>query len=70
MAWSPLTHEHNASMLVLGSWDQSLSFFNADGQTQQQVKYLEYYPLSICWLKSSNFFVVTGTNNQAQLLSR
>jgi hypothetical protein len=34
------------------------------------IKQLDYNPISLTWLASSNFFVVTGTNNQAQLLSR
>jgi intraflagellar transport protein 122 len=35
-----------------------------------QTKTLNYNPIFIKWLSSSNFFVITGTNNQAQLLSR
>lgn len=30
-----------------------------------QFKQLDFKPISLKWLSSSNFFVITGTNNQA-----
>jgi hypothetical protein len=32
MAWSPLTHEHTSSVLICGTWDQSLYFLNSELQ--------------------------------------
>jgi len=70
LAFSPLTSENNISLLVIGCWDQTISFYNSEGFTETHNKKLDFNPIFIKWLSSSNFFVITGTNNQAQLLSR
>lgn len=65
MGFSPLTSDNNSSILVVGAWDKTISFYNCEGYQEMQSKQLDFNPVSIKWLKNSDFFVLTGTNNQA-----
>ncbi len=70
LAWSPLTHDNNKSILAMGNWNQSIIFYDQEKQQQTHETQLKFNPLCIRWLSNAQFFVVSGTSNEACLFSR
>ncbi len=62
MEWTPITPDYQESFLIVGCWDQTVFYYNSNGQQLGSDKKLDFDPLSINFYISSEFYVVSGTN--------
>ena len=68
--WTPITNENTESFLIVGSWDQSISFYDHNGKQIGLDKNIGFDPLSLNFLGNGEFFVISGTNNKASLWTK
>jgi len=71
LAWNPVPPKAEPTdVLVVGSWDQTLSFYKVSGQEYGKQHQLEYDPCGIDFFSNGDYFVMGGTNHKVQLWSR
>lgn len=49
MDWTPITPDDQENILVCGIWDQTLTYYNANGQQLGSDRRLGFDPLSIAF---------------------
>ena len=69
MEWSPMTAENSDSILTIGCWDQTLSFYDIDGKLLL-VKELKADPLAINYFSNGEFFVLGDNANKLSLWTK
>lgn len=72
LEWTPFTSEISESTLIVGCWDQTLSFYVIDkeGKTNSTEKSLDFDPCSISCFGNGEFFIVTGSNSKGFLWTK
>ncbi|CAE7418992.1 ift122, partial [Symbiodinium sp. CCMP2456] len=71
LAWNPVqTKQDPTDVLVVGCWDQTLSFYKVSGQEYGREHRLEFDPCSIDFFSSGDYFVLGGSGKKVQLWSR
>mmetsp|Transcript_104276 Transcript_104276/g.185337 ORF Transcript_104276/g.185337 Transcript_104276/m.185337 type:complete len:1306 (+) Transcript_104276:111-4028(+) len=71
LAWNPVqTKTDPTDVLVVGCWDQTLSFYKVSGQEYGREHRLEFDPCSIDFFSSGDYFVLGGSGKKVQLWSR
>jgi intraflagellar transport protein 122 len=70
LEWSPLTAENPDSLLTVGTWDQTITFWDINGKQVGADKPIGFDPLSINYFANGDFFVLSGTNKKASLWTR
>lgn len=71
LTWNPVpTKSDPTDVLVVGCWDQTLSFYKVSGQEYGREHKLDYDPCSIDFFSNGDYFVVGGSGKKVQLWSR
>mmetsp|Transcript_15563 Transcript_15563/g.27636 ORF Transcript_15563/g.27636 Transcript_15563/m.27636 type:complete len:1297 (+) Transcript_15563:197-4087(+) len=71
LAWNPVqTKTDPTDILVVGCWDQTVSFYKVSGQESGREHKLDFEPCSIDFFSSGEYFVLAGSNKKVQLWSR
>lgn len=71
LAWNPVqTKQDPTDVLVVGCWDQTLSFYKVSGQEYGREHKLEFDVCSIDFFTSGDYFVLGGSGKKVQLWSR
>eukprot|EP00434_Breviolum_minutum_P028183 symbB.v1.2.024933.t1/scaffold2297.1/size187394/5 len=71
LAWNPVqTKQDPTDVLVVGCWDQTLSFYKVSGQEYGREHKLEFDVCSIDFFSSGDYFVLGGSGKKVQLWSR
>ena len=70
LEWTPVTPDNSESILAVGSWDQTLSFYDQSGKQLGPDKNIGFDPLWISFFANGEFFVLAGTNKKASLWTR
>jgi len=71
LAWNPVqTKTDPTDVLVVGCWDQTLSFYKVSGQEYGREHRLEFDPCSVDFFSSGDYFVLGGSGKKVQLWSR
>lgn len=71
LAWNPVqTKQDPTDVLVVGCWDQTLSFYKVSGQEYGREHRLEFDVCSIDFFSSGDYFVLGGSGKKVQLWSR
>ena len=72
MEWNPITTEHEQSFLLVGCWDQTFYYFDAEGERREKFseRHIPCNPISINFHHSGEYFVMTGTDKKISLYSR
>lgn len=70
MEWTPVTPENSESLLTVGCWDQTISFWDLAGKQIGNDKNIGFDPLCINFFANGEFFVLSGTNKKASLWTR
>ncbi|SPQ96247.1 unnamed protein product (mitochondrion) [Plasmodiophora brassicae] len=69
LQWSPVSSE-GLSTLVVGCWDQTLSFWQVNGQQVGKDRTLGFDPCCIDYFCDGEFLLVAGSNHEVSLLNR
>lgn len=71
LTWNPVpTKTDPTDVLVVGCWDQTLSFYKVSGQEYGREHRLEADPCSIDFFSNGDYFVLGGSGKKVQLWSR
>jgi intraflagellar transport protein 122 len=71
LAWNPVpTKTDPTDVLVVGCWDQTLSFYKVSGQECAREHRLDFDPCSIDFFSNGDYFVLGGSSKKVQLWSR
>jgi intraflagellar transport protein 122 len=71
LTWNPVpTKTDPTDVLVVGCWDQTLSFWKVSGQEYGREHRLEFDPCSIDFFSNGDYFVLGGSGKKVQLWSR
>lgn len=71
LTWNPApTKADPTDVLVVGCWDQTLSFYKVSGQEYGREHRLDFDPCTIDFFSNGDYFVLGGSNKKAQLWSR
>jgi len=71
LMWNPVpTKQDPADVLVVGCWDQTLSFYKVSGQEYGREHRLDFDPCCIDFFSNGDYFVLGGSNKKVQLWSR
>lgn len=71
LMWNPvLTKADPTDVLVVGCWDQTLSFYKVSGQEYGREHHLDFDPCSIDFFSNGDYFVLGGSGKKVQLWSR
>jgi len=71
LAWNPIpTKTDPTDVLVVGCWDQTLSFYKVSGQEYGRDHRLDFDPCSIDFFSNGDYFVLGGSGKKVQLWSR
>ena len=57
-------------ILVVGCWDQTLSFYTAEGAPHLKARKLHFYPVSLSFFSDGEFLVIGGSDKRATLCTR
>ena len=57
-------------ILVVGCWDQTLSFYTAEGTPHLKARKLHFYPVSLSFFSDGEFMVIGGSDKRATLCTR
>ncbi|ESL10984.1 hypothetical protein TRSC58_01275 [Trypanosoma rangeli SC58] len=69
LAFSP-TAENGLDVLVVGSWDRRLSFYNAQGKSISKEKELPCDPCCVSFYGNGNFLLVSGSDHKVTLYTK
>lgn len=71
LTWNPVpTKADPTDVLVVGCWDQTLSFYKVSGQEYGKEHKLDFDPCCIDFFSNGDYFVLVGSGKKAQLWSR
>lgn len=71
LAWNPVpTKTDPTDVLVVGCWDQTLSFYKVSGQEYGREHKLDFDPCGIDFFSNGDYFVLGGSGKKVQLWSR
>jgi len=71
LTWNPVpTKTDPTDVLVVGCWDQTLSFYKVSGQEYGREHRLDFDPCSIDFFSNGDYFVLGGSGKKVQLWSR
>jgi len=71
LTWNPIpTKTDPTDVLVVGCWDQTLSFYKVSGQEYGREHRLDFDPCSIDFFSNGDYFVLGGSGKKVQLWSR
>eukprot|EP00927_Polykrikos_kofoidii_P071466 TRINITY_DN6772_c0_g1_i1.p1 TRINITY_DN6772_c0_g1~~TRINITY_DN6772_c0_g1_i1.p1 ORF type:complete len:1294 (+),score=238.21 TRINITY_DN6772_c0_g1_i1:115-3996(+) len=71
VAWNPVpTKTDPTDVLVVGCWDQTLSFYKVSGQEYVRDHRLEFDPCALDFFSTGDYFVLGGSGQKVQLWSR
>jgi len=71
LMWNPVpTKQDPTDVLVVGCWDQTLSFYKVSGQEYGKEHRLDFDPCSVDFFSNGDYFVLGGSNKKVQLWSR
>eukprot|EP00916_Digyalum_oweni_P016091 GHVL01026411.1.p1 GENE.GHVL01026411.1~~GHVL01026411.1.p1 ORF type:complete len:1233 (+),score=214.75 GHVL01026411.1:33-3731(+) len=60
----------NEDTFVVGSWDQTVSFWKANGEELRAAQKLEFDPCALDFLEGGDYFILGGSDQQISLWSR
>ncbi|RNF17244.1 intraflagellar transport 122-like protein [Trypanosoma conorhini] len=69
LAFSPIT-ENGLDVLVVGSWDRRLSFYNTQGNSISKEKELPCDPCCISFYGKGSFLLVSGSDHKVTLYTK
>ncbi len=69
MAWTPFSVEHDEVLLLVGFWDQSLVYFNREGQVIVQKK-IAFDPLRLTFYSNSSLILISGNDRKCYMYTR
>jgi intraflagellar transport protein 122 len=71
LAWNPVqTKTDPTDVLVVGCWDQTLSFYKVSGQEYGREHHLDFDPCSLDFFSNGDYFVLGGSGKKVQLWGR
>jgi len=71
LTWNPVpTKTDPCDVLVVGCWDQTLSFYKVSSQEYRSPHRLDFDPCSIDFFSNGDYFVLGGSSKKVQLWSR
>jgi len=71
LAWNPQPPKSDPTdVLVVGSWDKTLSFYKVSGQECMREQKLSFDPCTISFFSSGDHFILAGTGKAVQLWTR
>jgi intraflagellar transport protein 122 len=71
LCWNPVpTKTEPTDVLIVGCWDQTLSFYKVSGQEYGREHRLDFDPCSIDFFSNGDFFVLGGSGKKVQLWGR
>mmetsp|Transcript_56941 Transcript_56941/g.123236 ORF Transcript_56941/g.123236 Transcript_56941/m.123236 type:complete len:1277 (+) Transcript_56941:78-3908(+) len=71
LTWNPVpTKADPTDVLVVGCWDQTLSFYEVSGKEYGREHKISFDPCSIDFFSSGDYFVLGGSGKKVQLWSR
>ncbi|CAM9623274.1 unnamed protein product [Phaeothamnion confervicola] len=68
LAWSTAPDE--LDLLVVGCWDQTLSFYKSTGAQQNKDRKLDYNPCTLGYCHGGDYIVIGGSDRKTTLLTR
>ena len=60
----------DGELLAVGCWDQTLSFYTAEGAPHLKARKLHFYPCSLSYFSDGEYIVVGGSDKKATLCTR
>mmetsp|Transcript_9414 Transcript_9414/g.27995 ORF Transcript_9414/g.27995 Transcript_9414/m.27995 type:complete len:1296 (-) Transcript_9414:29-3916(-) len=71
LTWNPVpTKTDPTDVLIVGCWDQTLSFYKVSGVEYGREHKLDFDPCSIDFFSNGDYFVLGGSSKKVQLWSR
>jgi intraflagellar transport protein 122 len=71
LTWNPVpTKTDPTDVLVVGCWDQTLSFYKVSGQEYGREHRLDFDPCGIDFFSNGDYFILGGSGKKVQLWSR
>ncbi|KPI86769.1 putative WD40 repeat protein [Leptomonas seymouri] len=68
LGFSPL-RENGVDVLVVGSWDQRLSFYNVSGAPVGKERELDFDPCSLSFYNNGEYILLSGSNHKVTLFT-
>ena len=69
VAFAPPSSD-KADILTVGCWDQTLSFYDLNGQQMSKDRQLGYDPCSLCYYCEGEYLLIAGSNRKVSLYTR
>ena len=70
LSFAPATAEKGADLLAVGCWDQTLSFYDLNGQQMNKDRQLGYDPCSLCYYGDGEYLLIAGSNRKVSLYTK
>ncbi|EPY29893.1 hypothetical protein AGDE_09717 [Angomonas deanei] len=69
LGFNPI-RENGVDVLVIGSWDRRLSFYNINGNPTGKEKVLDYDPTRVSFFQAGEYLMISGSNHKVTLYTK